>query len=289
MEWVSLSILSGFGQALGWALKKKTLAYSGLNNTLGFISFLVAGFTLLFLWRFLEDGMSPTITARFALATLVVVTLNVLAVWSAYRALDKAGFAQLMPFVALTSLTIVPIEYLLRGILPSTLQVVGIVVVVLGAIVCTAREKISSVSLASAGYFGVTLLAYSVTSPFMAVMVEESSSGLFSATVAHLGIALGFLPLVLITGEWGKTTRGYFTQALVPMVIAGLVIALLENGPANVALETGSASEVFGLKRTMPFFALIFGVLMFGEKVTTRHIFGTALLVLGSMLIILFS
>lgn len=292
MDWIFLSFLAAFGQAFGWALKKKTLENKGVNNTLVAVSFFSAGIILVIMWGVQSDWIVPAMTERFILATMIVIVLNIVAAWAGYRALNKAALSTLMPFIALTSLAIVPVEYLLRGILPSPLQIVGMVVVIAGAILFAAKKLPGKEALAAAGYFAVTLLCYSVTAPFMAVAVEESGSGLFSATVFHLGIAVGFIPLMVRAKESGVVsmlrTNGEWKKILWLMIATGGVIALLENGPATIALETAKASEVFAIKRVMPFFALILGIIMFGEKVTRRHIAGTALLVLGSMCIIWF-
>lgn len=292
MNWILLSVLSAFGQAFGWALKKKTLENKGVNNTLGAVSFFVAGIILTILWGMKSHWIFPVTTGRFAFAAFIVIALNIVAVWTAYRALDKAALSALMPFVALTSLAIVPMEYLLRDVLPNALQIVGIVIVVVGAILFAAKELPKKEALVAAGYFTVTIVCYSITSPFMAVAVDESGSGLFSAAVFHLGIAAGFVPLILLTNEGVAVqmlrVSGERTKVLILMILAGAVVALLENGPATVALEQAKASEVFALKRTMPFFALILGIMMFGEKVTKRHVLGTALLVVGSAFIVWF-
>jgi drug/metabolite transporter (DMT)-like permease len=290
--WALWATQGGFGQALGWALKKKVLANKGINNTLGLVSYITAGLVFSVWWGIASNFSVPEITSRFVWASVVVCSLNVLAAWTAYKVLDQTALSKLLPFIALTSIPIVPIEYLIRGVFPTTLQLVGIVIVVLGAIVVGFKEKIGKDSLKVAKYFAVTLICYSITSPFMGVMVDESSSGLFSGAVMHLGIAFGFIPIVLyskekesiqalkISGEWKKNI--FF------MILTGVVIALLENGPINIALETAKASEVFALKRTMPFFALALGVWWFKERITFQHVIGTAFLVLGSVLVIWF-
>ena len=142
MEWVLLSILSAFGQALGWALKKKTLENKGINNTLGALSFFAAGAILALLWGLSsDDWMVPQMTVRFVMASLVVIGMNIFAVWAAYRALDKAALSMLMPFMALTALAIVPVEYFLRGTMPNVWQICGIAVVVCGAVVFAAKVQ----------------------------------------------------------------------------------------------------------------------------------------------------
>lgn len=290
--WIFLSLLSGFGQALSWALKKKTLENRGVNNTLGLISYATAGVLLVLVWGWQDNFISPEITSRFMFATVMVVSLNVLAAWAGYKALDQAGFSKLMPFIALTSLSIIPVEYVIRGVLPSAVQLVGMFLVVVGAIVFSVRERLGKETLVAVKYFSVTLICYSISSPYMAVMVDESSSGLFSAGVAHIGIALGFLIMVLFSYEYTSIRElqaiGEWRKILLLMIIAGAVIAFLENGPINVALETANASEVFALKRTMPFFALILGIFMFNERVEMRHVVGTIFLVAGSVLVVWF-
>lgn len=294
MTWVLLSLLGAFGQAFGWALTKRTLDGRGINNLLGVVSYAVAGFLFFLLWGIPNDFVFPEIGGRFIEASLAVILLNVLALWAAYKAVDKTALSKLMPFMALTSLTMVPIEYVLRGVLPSLVQMVGMGIVIAGAVLFSAKERPDKTALRSAGYFGITLLCYSITSPYMSVMIDEAGSGLFSGAVAHFGISIGFLCILLSSAKIefrsAVTLRnsGVWKKVLIYMIASGAVVALLENGPINLALEQANASEVFALKRTMPFFSLILGMYMFGEKVTVRHWVGTALLVLGSMLVVLF-
>lgn len=292
MEWVFLSILGAFGQALGWGLKKKALNKSGINNVTGLVGYSVAGAMLILLYFILEKNTVLHLTTTFWIATFFIIVLNILAIWTGYRAIDRGDLSTLMPFMSLTALAIVPIEYLLRGTLPTPYQLFGMVIVVLGAIITVAKNKPTKEALIVGGYFAVTLICYSITSPLMGVAVNESGSGLYSAAIIHLGIAFGFIPLIFSFQEMGTVhdlkRAGKWWQLFLWMVLAGIVIAILENGPITVALENATASEVFALKRTMPFFALLLGMFMFEEKITRHHIFGTILLIIGSVLIVWF-
>lgn len=292
MEWALLSILGAFGQALSWGLKKKALNKSGINNITGLVSYFVAGVMLIFLYFVLEKNTTLHLTTTFWISTFFIITLNILAIWAGYRAIDRGDLSDLMPFMSLTALAIVPIEYLLRHTLPTPYQLFGMAIVVLGAIITVAKNKPTKEALVVGGYFAITLICYSVTSPLMGVAVNESGSGLYSAALMHFGIALGFVPIVFFFQEM-KTVHdlkqeGKWKYLFFWMVLAGIVSAILENGPINMALESATASEVFALKRTMPFFALILGMFMFDEKITRRHVFGTTLLIIGSVLIIWF-
>ncbi len=290
--WIFLALLAAFGQALGWALKKKTLESKGVNNSLGVVSFLVAGLLLFFMFWVANGAVLPVLTTRFWQAALIVILTNILAVWMAYKALDRAPLSLLLPFIAVSSLGMIPVEYFARGVLPNGLQVAGIFFVVVGSVFFTAKEMPHRENLRAMAYFAVTVLCFSISSPYMGVAVDEVHSGLFAAAVFHLGISLGFVPLVFLARE-GKALQRLQQQGLGPklfgmMVASGCCIALLENGPATVALLSAKASEVFALKRLMPFFGLGLGVLMFNEKVTRHHILPTFLLVAGSALIVWF-
>lgn len=293
MEWIWLSLLAAFGQAFGWALKKKALNNLGLNNVVGLVSYTVAALALTLLW-ILFGTTDIVLSNRFWGAMGALITLNIVAVWAGFKAIDRSDLSALMPFMSLTAIAIVPVEYVLRGLLPTLPQMLGIVVVVAGAIIVATKKALSPNALIGAGYFSVTLLCYSITSPLQGVTVTESGSGLFAAAIFHTGIALGFIPIVFFTRELRtlSTIKSHdlksWLRILGWMVLAGLAVAILENGPINVALETATASEVFALKRTMPFFALILGVLVFKEHITRRQVIGTALLVIGSVLIIWF-
>jgi drug/metabolite transporter (DMT)-like permease len=294
MTWVLLSLLGAFGQALGWALKKKTLENQGINNLLGVISYAVAGLLLVLFWGIPNSFVVPKINLSFIEAAAVVISLNVVALWAAYKAVDKVALSKLMPFMAFTCITMVPVEYMLRNVLPNSLQIVGMVVVITGATLFSARERPDKTTLHTAGYFLITLVCYSVVSPYMAVMIDEVGSGLFSGAVTHFGISIGFLFILLSSAkiEFLLTARliknGTWKKLLMYMIASGVVMAFLENGPINLALEQANASEVFALKRTMPFFSLILGICMFSEKVTIRHWIGTILLVIGSALVMFF-
>jgi drug/metabolite transporter (DMT)-like permease len=290
--WIGLSLLSATGQALGWALKKKVLSDSQVNNILGCISFFAAGIILLLMWGFTASWHVPLLTTRFVVASVVVIILNVIAFWAAYKALDVSDFSALMPFISLTALTIVPIELVLRGVLPTGLQIIGMTFVIIGSLIFHLRTLPTATSRRAIAYFGVTLVCFSITSPLGAVVVDECGSGLFAAMTFHIGIGFGFIPL-LLTSNQRKVVREFLHRRDLWkltgfMVVSGIVLAALENGPATVALQYADASEVFALKRTMPLFSLLLGRFLFREQITLRKITGTLLLVAGSFVVIWF-
>jgi len=290
MLWIMLAVLAAFGQALGWAIKKSALENKGLNHSLGAVAFVVAGG--LFFALYAVMGVPAHTSQTFWLAAGGVIALNIVAVWAMYRALDSGiDFSTLMPFMALTSIAVVPVEYLIRGVLPHPMQIIGIIIVVMGAVIFSMRswqrEEVHGI-----GYFAITMACYSVAPALMAVAVQTSQSALFSAGVFHIGIAGGFFILVILAREtavWKSMSHIKVRQVLGVMILAGVVIALVENGPATVALKYASASEVFALKRLMPLFAMAIGYWYFHERqLTAQKVLGALAMVAGSAIIVWF-
>lgn len=290
--WIGLSFLSAAGQALAWALKKKVLTDSSVNNILGCLSFFAAGAILLLMWGLTASWHAPVVTTRFAVASAAVIFLNVVASWAAYKALDLCEFSTLMPFISLTALTIVPIEFVLRGVLPTGPQIMGMTLVVFGSLIFHLKALPTATSRRAMAYFGITLFCFSITSPLGAVVVDECGSGLFTAMIFHLGIGFGFIPLLVTSGQRKVAREFLYRKDLWSltgfMIISGIVIAVFENGSATVALQYADASEVFALKRTMPLFSLFLGYILFQERITMTKITGTTLLVTGSFFVIWF-
>ncbi len=292
MSWELLSLVAALGQAISWTLKKKTLENLGIDKTVGAVAYLTAGITLSLIWLLSDNIRTPVITEDFARAAVITISLNILAAWAGFKALNYGKFTMLMPFIAITALGIVPLEYFLRGILPAPLQFIGVLLIVTGAIVFSIGAKLDKVSRKAAMLFGITIVCYTFTATYMGIMQEASGDTVFSAAVMHIGIAAGFVFLLFFHRESAaiatlkKSNR--WKQVLSLMIVTGLIIGLLENWPTFEALQTASANEVFSLKRTMPIFALIIGVMFFHEKTLWRHKVGTVLMVSGAMIVIYF-
>lgn len=290
--WVFLSLFAAFGQALGWALRKKSLHNNGLGNTLGFVTSLVGGGLIALAWGVFNSWDVPEISERFIIVTFIGISINLLSIWTGHRAMERADLSLLSPYMALSALILIPLEFMVSDLLPNALQIIGAAVIVLGAIVVTAKGLPNRSSYRALGYYGITILCYSILPITLRICVLEAGNALFAVFVVLLGMCIGFLLLIFIEKEQKKIKELFATGSGRPvlkfMIFIGAVIAFLGYAPTALALQDASASEVIALKRTMPFFAIILGIIMFKEKVTLRHAMGTALLVGGCMLVVWF-
>ncbi|MBN1394609.1 MAG: EamA family transporter [Pirellulales bacterium] len=299
--WIMLSLLGAFSQALCAAIKKKSLQTPGMNNVIGFVSFAVAGI-LFGLVHWLKTG-SPwhaDLSMRFWGGMAGYAGLNILAVWFMYRALDLAEFNHLMPFMTLTSVAIVVPPIFILGEVPTPPALLGIVVVVAGAILMnwhketirTAADDSNQRKQNHRGflYFIVTALCFTF-SPTAAKEAIQGSSVLFTCFLVHALIGLGFLGIILFRGETRRLatalTKRKMRRFLLIVVATGLVI-VVENGSINAALGKAPVASVMAIKRLMPLFAFVIGYLYFREKNHLRKkISATAMMIVGAVMITL--
>jgi drug/metabolite transporter (DMT)-like permease len=300
--WILLALLGAFAQAVGAAIKKKALQTSGMNNVIGFIAFAFAG--LLFWILFAVDSGSfwmSGLSVRFWQSMGWYAGLNVLAVWFMYKALDIAEFNHLMPFMTLTSLSLVIPPMIFLGEFPSPIGIMGIILIVCGVLLMNyvRAQKVQSAiaekqkrdNRTGVHYFLVTALCYTFAPTAAKISIQESSV-LFASFLVHTLIAIGFLTIICGLRELPKLStvliRPAQRELLFAVLVAGLVI-VFENGSINLALSEASVAYVFALKRMMPFFAFIIGVLYFKERNGLQKKFiGTVLMVTGAVIMTVF-
>ena len=303
--WIVYSLIGAAGQAIQTAIKKQSLQVSGMNNVIGFVSFLVAGLALWILY-IAETGSfwwESDLSARFWQGMLWYAGVNVLAFYFAYRALDLAEFSYLMPYMTLTSITMIFPAMIFLGEYPSVSDYFGIIFVVWGAILMNYKSK-KNVSDAEARitverekknrkglwFFLITALCFTVAPTAAKVSIQESSV-IFASFVVHILIGAGFLFLVFLFKEKKQLQKVFSDKVpkhfLFWICIAGLVIAL-ENGAINTALAQSDVASVMAIKRLMPFFAFLIAFFYFKERTEIpKKLIATALMVTGTVLVTL--
>ena len=287
-----LSLFSAFGQAFSWALRKKALREKGLGNTLGLVSFLVSSLILFGVNAGVNGLTPPALSDKFIIFALLNIVIHVLAIWAGHRALERANYSLLLPFMSLSALMVIPIEYFLSALLPNTFQVFGVMIVVAGAILVAAKRFPDKSVCHGVGYFLLTVIGYSVLPVLNRICILETNNPYFTMGTIMLGISIGFLFLIYVEKEAKQIKsiiqRRIWKRIVLSMVVVGAATVVFGLLPTALALMKASATEVTALKRTMPLFALLLGFIMFREKITVRHVFGTLLLVIGCLLVVWF-
>ncbi|MDD5396784.1 MAG: EamA family transporter [Candidatus Moranbacteria bacterium] len=321
MNWIPFAFLGAIFQAVESGIKKKALQMQGMNNLIATIAFVFAG--LLFAIFYVLDGgtlsLLQNLNQNFWMALFWMVALNIVAVWFNYKALDAAELSYLMPFMTLTSLSLIIPPMILLHEFPGMLSLVGIGVVVVGAVFMDwkfkknfsdqEKEKHKN-NRKGIMYFTMTALCYTFTPAIMKVVLVESGDVLFASSVVHILIGLGFIPLIFLmpatisveNGDGAKEKKKLSRKEtrelimtnlksasarnfLIATLLAGTAIAI-SNGGINYALKFAAVANVFAIKRTMPLFAFLIGVFCFKERDNLwQKIIATAIMVVGAIII----
>lgn len=301
--WVFYSLVGAVSQAFGSAIKKQSLQKRGMNNVIGCIAFMTAGIVFGII-NFVDTGhvWMVGLSHRFWEGMFWSASLNIVGAWFLYRALDLAEFSRLMPFMTLTSVTIVIPPMIFLGEVPSRGSLFGIVIVVVGAMLMSwdfaklpdevpeTRKEMKRREDNRRGIlsFMITALCYTVTPTAAKISIQESSV-LFASFVVYALMALGFFLLVLFFGERVRLRSVLVDPKWRPFllwsVVTGLV-AVLGDGSVGVALSMASVSSVMAIKRLMPLFAFLIGYYYFKERTELpRKLVATVLMVSGALLI----
>ena len=307
MNWMIFAFFGAIFQAFESAIKKKALQVKGMNNVVAVIAFFVAGALFALAYFLQEKTLMPThnLSHLFWNALIFGVVLNIVAVWFNYKALDVAQLSYLMPFMTLTSLSLIIPPMILLGEYPSRTSLLGILIIVFGAILMDWKKNISlsmeelkqrKNNRKGVLYFLATAACYTFTPTLSKITVVESGSVLFASYLTHLLIAIGFIPLIFLTpigrnyGESMKNIKSNLCaksawKFFIAIFFAGVAIAIA-NGSTNHALQFASVSSVFAIKRTMPLFAFVLGVLYFKERNNlSQKIIATTIMIIGAVII----
>lgn len=300
--WILLSVIGAFSQALGMAVTKKALKIEGVKNFIAATSFLLGGVFLSFVYLYNGKTIWPEggLTANFWFWMFWTVLLNLISVYFLYKALQLAELNYLMPFMTLTSLSIVIPPIILLKEIPSPLGFLGILLITAGAFAIDYRRKkedltqedrkIEKNNRLGKLYFIGTAFCYTI-SPTTTKLAIIESSGLFVAFAMLFLLGASFLIIMFLFREdkkikvvmrgLGKNTKIKFFTAL---LILGATVAF-SNWAINVAMEITKVSYVMSIKRTMPLFAFLIGYFYFKEKKDlARKIIATVLMVAGAVL-----
>ena len=285
MIWALLSILSGFAWATSDALVKK---YLTREKTI-IIVWSRFAFASLFLLLALPFIKIPALNTTFWLVTLILVPLEILALFLYVTSIQKSPLSLTLPFLALTPLFLIPISYIILGELPTKTGIVGILLIVAGSY---------AINFSSKGFFGpfkalfkergsLMMLAvafiYSITSAISKIALQHSNALFFSVFYTIIiFIALSFLifnKIISSSKEIKNNIKGFAYSGF----FYGLMILF-----HFIALSLVIVPYMIALKRTSSVFGVGYGWFVFKEKRIKERMIGTLLMVLGAILIVLY-
>ncbi len=289
MEWFALTLISAVTLAAADALSKKYFqGHSGWELLL--LRFGVPGLLLLpVAWL----NPIPPVPAAFWGGMLLLVPLELIAMWCYMVAIRDCPLYLTLPYLAFTPVFNVLTGYVVLGETVSVTGFIGILLVVCGTYLLNLeRFRLSSwrgwlaplrAVLHERGSRLMLLAAaiYSLTSVF-------SKQVMGYATPASFGpfyfVTLGMVVIFLTTLRAPRSLK-LLTRRPAPLLAVGGLMALMVV-THFLAIAQVEVAYMIAVKRSSLLFGIVFGALLFGERHVVRHFVAGALMVAGVVLIL---
>ncbi len=227
------------------------------------------------------------------LLAAISASVQALGVYLTFKAYAIEDFSLTLPFLYLTPIFIIPIEYLFFKNAPTALALAGIMAIIGGAAALSwaanqGRTGIWKFSLGSRLMMLVALL-YSVAGPLDKLGLQQSS------TVGYLTWLYIFTGLWLLAWGWLLAKNELVKNEVVkcfknywPLFLALGLIIIISGWLMFIGYSTILVNYVISIKRAAFLIPILLGPLIFKEKNLLKRLPGVLLMLAGAIVIILF-
>lgn len=288
-SWIFLALISAFSLATSDALTKKAL----FNHNEYIIAWLRLLCALPLLILFLFFIPFPEVKGDFYIAFLSAIPLEILALIWYVRALKLSPLSLTLPFLSLTPIFLIFIPYILIGERATFLAAVGVVLIAAGGYLLNLKESKKGLlepffaiakERGSLLMIGVAFI-YSITSTLGKIAIENSSPIFFGVTY-FLSVFLFLTPLVIYKGK-DEIKMIFRNGALRSSILPGFFQAIMIISHM-LSLGLTKVAYMISVKRLSLLIGIIYGRVIFKESNFKERMFGSLLMLIGFLLIVLF-
>lgn len=284
MIWAILSVLSGFFDAVGFAILKKL---NSINGRL--LLFLRYAFTLPFLLAALYFYDIPQLTPYFYIIMALNITVSLAGTYLMINSLHNGSMSKSIPMLSFTPVFLLLVSFVLLGEFPSTIGLIGIIVVVMGSYainISLAKEGLSKPFMnmfSDKGTFYMLLVAFlfSLSATFSKIAINLSNPGFYNAFQYTASSAL----LLVLFRKNIFTNKDLVRKHFRVILLLGIATALTELF-YSIAVKLDLVAYTISLKRTSVIFSVILGYFMFREKNFRESIIGASIMLIGAAMIL---
>jgi drug/metabolite transporter (DMT)-like permease len=286
--WILYSLLTAFSLATSDTLTKRVL----VSRDEYFVAWARLMFCLpplIVSFLFIEI---PSLDRTFWIATFCALPLEILAIILYTKALKISPMSLTIPFLALTPLFLIVISYLVLGEKVSLYGGTGILLMAVGGYALNLhkvkKDLLAPIKaiLREKGSLLMIMVAfiYSFTSTLGKLAIEHSSPVFFGSFYFIL-VALFFTPIAIIRSSEKLVIS---KKDVMPLMYIGLTYAIMIIFHM-IAISMTQVAYMISVKRMSLFFSIFYGYLIFKEKNIRERTFGSIIMFLGFLLIILSS
>ena len=206
------------------------------------------------------------------------------------KALQTSKLSVSLPMLSLTPLFLVMLSYFMLREIPSEAGFIGIILIVAGAYIVNIKngegffEPFNSLfKIKGSFYVIIVAFVWSITSNLFKMGIIASNA-LFFTVLVYFFISLVMLPLFFIKfNEKLNQLKINFKLLAFLGVSSAFMIAL-----ASYAMASAIVPYVISLKRSSLIFSIFIGYFVFKERNIRNSLIGTAIMLIGGILITLF-
>jgi drug/metabolite transporter (DMT)-like permease len=242
---------------------------------------------------------------------LALTLLNIIATVLSFRAIRDTDVSLAVPMISFTPLFNILTAAVILGELPNVPGVLGILIIVTGSYVLnTAKEQTRFLDpvremVTNPGVFAMLIVAflYSIAINYDKMVMVNSDITFGSGVVflllgsffcgvsliqRYLPVAVAGLPVLFRPDTGTATPPPHFNrQLLLPSLFIAAVITI-EAVCINTAYSLQIVPYIISIKRMSLIIIVLYGAAVLHEKKVGRRLTGTALMVLGAVIIVIF-
>lgn len=290
MEWFTLTMLCAFSLATADAYTKKHLShYSGLEMVL--VRSFIPGL-LLIPWIYFYP--LPQVTIEFWAWIVVLVPLELLAMYLYTLAIRDSPLYQTLPFLSFTPVFNIFTAWVILGEQVTFYGAIGIIFIVVGAYLLNIRSLYQPRGINwFAPFFAIVKQKGSRRMLIVAILYSFTSVGGKAAMsqVGAMSFAAFYIPLIGISALLLVATiqaKGLLVLVRKPTwhLFIGIMFTIMLV-THFLALSKVEAAYMVAVKRSSLLFGILYGAWLFHEKGLLKNVLSATLMVAGVALIVL--
>jgi drug/metabolite transporter (DMT)-like permease len=309
MLWILLALIGAVTNASYFIIIKQSITTLDPKVLTGF------GFSLggLLLLAFSAIRGFPVIGQDFYSAIVITATLNIISLSLIFKALSSSDLSLSIPMLSFTPVILIGTSYLLLREVPSVSGVAGICIIVIGSYVLnmsSADENIldpvkSMLRNRGSWYMLIVAFLFAVSINFdkIAMLNSDPFFGM-ALTVLAIGVAFVLMaaysllssrnlslpePVDCAYPEPVSRSPAFPQRKYLALAILIGAFVSIEAASINVAYTLQIVPYVIAIIRLSIIFVVLYGTLVFSEDETVKRLMGTALMVTGAIVIVLFA
>ncbi|UCD03734.1 MAG: EamA family transporter [Candidatus Woesearchaeota archaeon] len=278
-----------------------TALFSSLMNIFGkkglkkvdeyIIAFSWRFFSLPFLFLMLLVLGFPLVKNQFWLALVIGGTLNLIATILYVKAIKYSDLSISVPMLAFTPAFIILFSPFIINEIPTLVGFAGVFLIIVGTYVLEIKKRKNILYPFKALFKerGAVLMLFVAFIWAFGSIVDKigviSSSPVYWVAIKDVYISLFIIPIMLIKSKEHIHKIPENLKLLIPI---GLLNALMLSSQMT-AISMGIVSYVMSIKRMSILFTVLFGYFIFKEKGIKERLLGAIIMIIGVILITVFS